>query len=62
LPHIKTVVCVAEERAVLEALVRSNPELLEVINEIAYERQTVILVALGDNEEARDYYMAEKSR
>jgi len=45
---------------VLEALVRSNPELLEVINEIAYERQTVILVALGDNEEARDYYMAEK--
>jgi len=51
-----------EERAagLLEALVQGDPELLEVTNEIARKRQTVILEAL-DDKEMREYYMAEKA-
>jgi len=51
-----------EERAaaLLEKLVRGDPELLEVTNEIAHKRQMVILEAL-DDEVRRDYYMAEKA-
>jgi hypothetical protein len=51
-----------EERAasLLEALVRGDPELLEVTNEIAHKRQTVILEAL-DDEGMREYYLGEKA-
>lgn len=51
-----------EERAasLLEALVRGDPELLEVTNEISHKRQTVILEAI-DDEDMRAFYLGQKT-